>query len=413
MNTPRWRRFEANDFFFAYDNEHVYVGLELPTIDELRASVARMASLNPEIFRVTDLASGRWRPFDQPELASAPERLVVRSETRDPESALHEIAATPLGDVNFRLVLGEDWLGLRVCHAALFDGVSSATMMSGLLGTDGPAKVRVIPGPCRDTMLARYLGTRPEAVRAAIAHKRRLGVAEYGRPRAVPDEPPVLTHASSPSGMLEELRHLRDSRWAGASVASAVLVGLRAALAQVGPAPRQGVEMLFDVRRFFPSDRALFGNWASGVHLEPADDLSPVAVSQATRAALHSSLPVAAMAASRLRGRRLGAAALTPALPAPHGAPRLSFSFMGAHSPIRMLPWRRDRRPALMERSRPANAEAMTIMAKEIHGHLSLNVSHYGSVWPRSAVETALQLFLDDPAGVIATASVPASRKAS
>jgi len=406
MSRPGWHRPDPTDAYFAYDMEHVLFGLDLPSLDALRRGVAAMAQVNPGIFRVTESASGRWRAFSRPELRDAPERLVTSSDAIGPEGAMGTVLATTLRGVNFRLLHGPDWLGLRVSHAALFDGVSTFTMLAGLLSPGvAPQSVQVVPGPRRDAMLAGYLATHPVAVRAAAVHRARLASTRLAPAPATPVEPPAFTHVHSSGQLPRRLRELRDECWPTASVGAVLLVGFRAGLAQAGVTPHAGAEVLMDVRRYFPSPRPIFGNWAAGVHVRAVDDYSPTSVTRATQAAARAGLPVAAMAAGRVLGRLRASTTLDRPVPSPMGAPRISFTFLGAHSVAARLPWRTDRTAFTVERTRPANAEAITLVAKEIGGRFSFTASHYESVWPAAVVRAALTRFLDDPLQVIRSAA--------
>lgn len=406
MTDPRWHRPEPTDVYFAYDTENVLVGLDLPGRDALARAVAAMAEVNPGIFRVTDPGSGRWRSFTQHELQRAPELLVTTSAETDRDAALATVHETALGGVNFQLLHGPDWLGVRAAHGALFDGVSIFTMMAGLLAPGTPPQpFRVVPGRLRSRMLTRHLTTHPAAVRAALAHRARLSALGSEPAPATPTELPACTHAHSDKGFPRRMRALRDELWPTASLASLLLAGFRAGLSQAGCTPHPGAEVLMDVRRFFPSRRPIFGNWAVGLHLQPQDDYSPESVTRATQAAARSGLPVAAMAAGRVLGRMQPSTALARPVTPPLGAPRISFTFMGGHSMVSRLPWRTDRPAFTLERTRPANAEAITLAVKEVGDGVSFSASHYASIWPAGTVRTALALLLDDPVGLIRSAA--------
>lgn len=403
----RWHRLDPTDAYFSYETQHVYVGLETPAEGDLRSAVRRMAAVNPHLFRYSD--GTRWRLFTPQELADAPERLVVRESAQQPEEGLRTIAGQPLDGSNFRVHLGPDWLGLRVAHGVLFDGVTIGLLLQSLLGAEAPEPAIVVPGWRRDRLLATYLATHPRAVRAAQAYRRQIGAEGFAPPLPAPADSPVVTHARSEAVDLPTLRSLRDTHWPGASIASVVLAGVRAAMAQVDLPARSSAEVLFDVRGYFNGVRPWFGNWAAGVQLQAADELDPIVMTRAIKATAASGLPVAAMAAGRLFARFGSSGALDRPVPKPIGAPRISYTYMGGHSSQGRVPWRSEGPTWLLERTRPANAEALTVVGKEVQRTLVLNVSHYESVWPARLVREALELFLADPVGVIRTTQAEVS----
>lgn len=404
----RWHRLDPTDAYFSYDMEVVYIGLEMPSEDALRRAFGRLGESSPHMFRFTDHARGAWRPLTAQELREAPERLVDRVRDDDPRAGWQVVHDSRLDGFNIRIFLGDGWFGFRAAHGALMDGFSIGVLLQQLLGADGPARVQVLPSWRRDLMLSRYLAGHPQTVRAALAYRKAMNAHGWEPAPVVPDEH-TFTTVVSPRDYVPTLRALRDQHWPGASLSTLGLVGFRAAMATVGAAPRAGAEMLFDVRSFLPTDVPLFGNWSTGVQIEADDDYDPSSVVRALHEVASSGLPVAAMAASRVTGRAARREILQRPVPRPVGAPRISYTHLGPHSTIGRLPWRTDRPTYVLERTRPANAEAMTVMVKELGGYFMFNVSHYDCVWPAPLVREAVELFLGDPVGVIRTAQAEVS----
>jgi hypothetical protein len=403
----RWRRLDPTDAYFAYDLERVLVGLEVPPLEMLRAALVAYAAANPAVLRVVDRQTSRWRPFTPGELATAPDDLITECHAGDPLTGMQALVASPPAGPNVRIVRGRGWVGVKTAHEALFDAASTNLLLGALLDpAPGAGKVRVSRPAARDAMLAGYLAGHPDAVRAAFAHRSRLGKAPRRPAPPLPADPPVNTHAHSDLGLPDRLRQLRAKHWPQASVSALVLAGIRAALSEAGIRVAPGAEVLCDVRRYFPGPRPLFGNWAVGVHLAAEDDLQPEAVTLAVREAVSCGLPVAAMAAGRVLGRRHRGTLLNRPVPEPVGQARLSFTYLGAYSDLRRLPCSPEGAAYVLSRTRPANAEALTVAVEELGGRFSVNVSHYDSVWPAAAVAAALDAFLHDPAGVISSAGV-------
>lgn len=403
-----WHRLEPTDAYFSYDLELVYAGLDMPSEGGLREALRRVAVESPDIFRFTDRERGMWRPLTPGELRDAPDRLVACSSESDPRVGWHIVDAMALDGFNFRIVKGDGWLGVRAAHGALMDGFSIGTLLQDLVGSGGPTKVDVVGSWQRDLKLARYLAQHPETVRAALAYRRAMNERGWERPPAPPGVH-TFTHVLSAAGYVPTLRAARDKHWPDVPLSTLALVGFRSAMSKVGVTPRAGAEVLYDIRRYLPTARPLFGNWSSGVQLQPADDYDPVVVHGALKEAAASGLPVAAMAAGRVLGRAARSDLLERPVPAPVGAPRISYTHLGPHSTIGRLPWRSGGPTFVLERTRPANAEALTVMVKELGDYFMFNVSHYDAVWPSRLVREAAELFIDDPVGTIRAAQAQRS----
>lgn len=422
--TDGWTPLDATDSMFACEADHVFHGLDLPELPALREAMAVLVPRAPALFARVDLDGRRWRPASAAELEEAPSSLLVPA---DPRAASPSDASTvqerhPLHDAPFRIVIGSSWLAIRASHTVL-DGFSTLTLVESLIalaqGDEAPP-VWLADGRQRNTMLTRYLVSHPPATAAAVRYQRRH--------RGVPQAPvrgtgPVRlmnTHASGPGPAGASLRHLRDRHWPTASVAAVALVGLRAALTAQGLAPRPAAEVLFDTRRYFPRARDVLGNWAVGVEVLPDDVESPESVTRCLSDTLRSGLPAAAMAGVRVlsvgeqrRMRRLGSVGgaerdawtRVGMLPAPVGAPRLSFAFTPHHGPLSRLPWSPGVRPVVLRSCAPANREAMSVGVHELAGSTSISVTHDARTWDAAAVQSAVDALMTDPLEVLRSAS--------
>jgi hypothetical protein len=200
----------------------------------------------------------------------------------------------------------------------------------------------------------------------------------------------TMIHRVSAPGFTEHLRALRDAHFSGASVAALTLVGLRQALAEVLPPARPGFECVFDTRH---GTARAFGNWSAGVYLVPADDLSPVAVTESIARTRRTGLPILASASLRVRRPTMARQVV-----APEGSPRLTLSFSHLRDSDARLPGMDEQRAQLAIDTVPNGVETISANLFALGGRLHLNVSFYAQVWPLAAIDRAVTDFVTDPA---------------
>jgi hypothetical protein len=379
----------------------VMVGIDVPSLGALRAAVSTIARQHPKLGLALDQQHGRHTSLTEPERVEWPSRLV-----RQGPQYLSEPAAGfdhdggPLGTAPLRLTVGDNWCSLRMAHA-FGDGWSSLTVLGHLLAqatstTPLPVPWRQLRPTTRDLVLAGWLARRPGAVASALRNRRSLrGGAYEPEDRRVSQMQHTTLFRVSPPAFTQTLRHLRDSRWPEASLASMVLVGVREEVGRQLPDPVPGTEVVFDTRGASPATERAFGNYAAGVFVRPTDDLDPAEVAQAMTRARDRGLPIVASAATRRRSRAPYAGRQVAA---PTGRPRFAFSFQHGRGPASRLPWR-DGERALALSSTPNGSDTITVSCQEVEDQLHLSLSFYDCSWPSAVVGAAIERFYADPFG--------------
>ena len=407
-----WSPLSVTDRMFCFDVDHVLIGLDLPSADRVREALSWLAVSSLLPLRSLDTDGLRWRPFTPAQRVRAGEQLIsVDDSDQQPSDTLTAFDGRPLAGAPFHLVLGRDWLALRASHA-LMDGWSMLAMLDSLLRVSRSAPcqgLQEVTEGRRNLMLARFLVRHPRAVAEAVGYlgrRPRSGAA----PRQTDCEArPRLTTATTSLVDARSLRSTRDCHWPSATIAGLVLVGVRAGLRTVGLSPRPGGEVLFDTRRYFARQR-LFGNWATGLKVQPDDDLSPEQVSACMAEQVATGLPVAAMAGMRVLNASAGPHRMTQEMPG--GGPQLSYSFTPRHA-MGTLPWREDGPRTLLRHSRPATRDGLSVAVHDLGAALSINITHDETVWPGRLVDSAVNAFLTDPVAVIASEGSDQPRRAT
>lgn len=396
-----WRVMASDDAgWHGIESVRMFLDIEVPPFARVRHAM-RQLSAETGIVCWYDRSRPLVKDVQPEDVEGWLDRVLVETSqpVQDVELAV-AMQAAPLDDLPIRIMVGPTWVTIRQSHA-VGDGWSSINLIAQVLrqaSSDRPLDLpwtSLRPGR-RALVAARVLSRHPGTVLRAVARRKQLrgGHYELASQETAGLHPTVL-YRRSPRGFSDALRTLRDEHFAGSSVAAMTLVGLRTALATELPAPRPGVECVFDNRREARASRNAFGNWSAGVYLTSSDDTSPVAVSQSMATARRTALPVVSSAAARARAMRGISAARTVAVSV--GAPRLTLSFTQGHGPLGSFPGIDDLTSTVALATTPNGPESITLTAADLRGTLHLSVSYYPQVWDRGSVGRAVDRFFGDP----------------
>ena len=387
-----------------------FLDLDMPSFDRMRAGLASLIAVSPEVGRWFSAAPPRWGVLRDADREAWLDAAVVRVDEPAPDAQrTFDLQRDPLGDHPFRVLVGPDWISIRMTHA-MGDGYTVNALVGHLLDrghADTPLDLpwTTISARRRDRLILREVAGHLGTLAWALRHRAELAGGSYEPASLNADAMSDLSVvAVSRAGFPRELRELRDRWFPGASAAAVAKVAFRGAFASTLPEPRPGFECLFNGR---PADRATcWGNWSAGVFIHPQDDYSPLATTAEMVRVRDTGLPGLAFASLRLRGR--GASGDSVQVAAREGAPRLTMSYTQEHAMNSVIPGLRAGRSRIGTQTRPNGVDTITVQAVELAGRLSVGLSFYPDVWARADVETALDRLLTDPASCLARA-LPAS----
>lgn len=383
-----------------------FLDLDMPSYDRLRAGLASLVAVSPEVGRWFSPAPPRWGVLTEADRETWLDAALVRVDEPGPDAQrTFDLQRELLGDQPFRVLVGPDWISIRITHA-MADGHMVNALVGHLLDrghSDTPLDLpwTTIPARHRDRLILRDVAGHLGTLVWALRHRAELAGGSYEPAALHADAMSDLTVvANSRAGFPRELRELRDRWFPGASAAAVAKVAFRGAFATTLPEPRPGFECLFNGR---PAGLATcWGNWSAGVFIRPQDDYSPLATSTEMVRARDAGLPGLAFASLRLRGR--GASGDSVQVAAREGAPRLTMSYTQEHATNSVIPGLRAGRSSIGTLTRPNGVDTITVQVVELAGRLSVGTSFYPDVWARADVETAIDRFLTDPTSCLARA---------
>ena len=382
-----------------------FLDIDMPPAEQFRRALHDLAVETDAVGRWSTATPPRWRPVIDAERRAWLDRAIrVSSEVDISSERAFAVNADPLNDMPFRFVLGPNWISVRMTHA-MADGHTINGLVGHLLKRAASAEPLAAPwtyvaASRRDRMIVRDVVRHLATLTSAVRRRRELAGGTY-EPAAVRAH--SLTDLSlglvSADSFPATLRAIRDEHFPDASAAAVAMVGLRAAFATTLPEPRPGFECLFNTRSAAAGTASCWGNFSVGVYVHPADDYSPSATTQEIVRVRRSGLPQLAAASLRTRARRSSGDNVQ--IVAPEGAPRLTLSYTQHHALADTIPGLRSGRSLVATMTTPNGVETITVQAVELAGRLSVSVSFYPDVWPREAIERAVDLFFDDPRSLV------------
>ncbi|SHF49101.1 hypothetical protein SAMN05443575_0084 [Jatrophihabitans endophyticus] len=404
---PRWRDLAASDRAWC---GIVYVRavtrIDMPPAADVRRALADLGRERPEIGRWTMPVPPRWRRVEPAERDEWLEHVIAVSvEGGADTDRVLALNRAPLERVPLRVLVGPDWIGVRMSHA-MGDGWTVNTFLGHLLARAAdrraPVSWTVLSQRRRDLVIARAALTRLPTLAHAVRHRRELAGGVYEPAAAHADRLADRTVTLvSDTGFLRELRAVRDDWFPGTSAAVVATVGLRAALTRSSlPAPRPGFECLYNTRSEAAGTASCWGNWSAGVYIRPADDLSPAAVAAEMTRVRASGLAELAHASLRARARHADPTTVT--MPRAEGAPRLTMSYTQAHLVDPLFPGLRVGETEIGTHARPNGVESVTVSAVECAGRLSVGLAFFPDIWDDAVVRESVSAFLAGPRQVLA-----------
>lgn len=315
-----------------------------------------------------------------------------------------------------RIVLAGDYV-VQVNDHALGDGVlfvdRLAAIISMAAGSAVPTWVADVPvaqplrRAVRHTLLRRGAVSSLAAERRddrAVARAHTNDGVDGGEQHEWRPELAVVA-TSVPTERMIELK--AATRGTNATLSAALIVLLRKALLDEGIALQRDPMVIYNLRRYLPSDASVVsGNFVSGLPVRASDPADPVSLSAAMQAQLESARPLAALVVGVVKASLVGVPGRLWRAVGEHPAANLVFNNLGRAVPFDALPWTTepDRRTCAII-TRPGGPEDVTILLAMVAGTLHVTASFHSNVLDEGAVTRALDRFCENP-----TALLPASQ---
>ncbi len=299
----------------------------------------------------------------------------------------------------------EDHFGVRMSHeygdGRFYDEVIGALMSAA--GPGNPASWTI--GPTTrfplTTAVVRTFATKPTRVLAAIADRPPRPRAEPvgAETRSLPWAPDRRTvSAVIPNELREQMIAWGRSAAPGASWFALVTSMLLRSVEVAGMRVADDVSIVMDLRRFLRK-RDLDGNFVIGVPFAVSCHTPPAEIGSMIRSAVLSGRPVAAQAASTLRGWRRGS---VPVTMDPAQLPRVTFTSVGTPPRINALAFRPGA-PAIASGSvEPEGPHGLTFLISETADTCVVTASFHQNVIDAEVVTEALRLAQTEPTEILA-----------
>ena len=387
--------------------------LELPSREALVDAMHRIVASRPESrVGLVGAGEGRWR-WSPDELRGLCERMVTEIGPTDdlsPARVLEHLVDLIDPELPMRVIVSGDRL-LTIADHGVVDGFVNTRLPLALVEVAGGGDVPdwSTETPSRRPLAAALLQTfvrRPRTV-VALLRARRAEAAVSTSHVAPSLEQVAWTPATTAAwGTVDKAATKALQTWLRAqprplSFSSALLVGLRTALAREGVRLSPESEMIYDVRRWLPSDGRTTGNFVTGLPVTGIDDL--VAVDHSIRETVASARPLAALAVGALKEalRPADHAAVARTAPA-HARGRVVLSNVGIVRQIEKLPWVRGGRPTEVAYTvHPIAPQTLAVQAVVRGGRLQVTLGFNDNAFDRDVVERAVARFAADPLSLL------------
>ncbi|MFE0751287.1 hypothetical protein [Gordonia sp. NPDC058843] len=380
--------------------------IDLPSVDGVRAALARVADENPHarIGWRLDRDALRWKPGQPTDaMVSEGEPWTDSTDIGEVVDAMVENADPHLP---LQFVVFPDHLGMVVWHA-LGDGRSNGALIEAVAGAASSGEYKPVashPSGRAPILAAAWstFGRNPQRLRAAFADRPdRPATPPPGL--TVPWRPSRKTLYASIDGAVRDEAVSAARAAAGkvsnfAVVAFAVIRALREAGIAVAPISN----VVVDLRTYLDGDW-INGNFLGSLPIRVDDDTSIADVSQSIRSGLRTGRPLAGavLSSARTGGRRHRTAVpdsvdrLMPAV--------VSFSDVGMRTDIPFAP---GDRPLYASSSEPDGPHGVTVVALHTREASLLSVSFHDNVVDAGRVEAALTALTLDFGTIVAGGKV-------
>jgi hypothetical protein len=408
----RGRRLSARDrSFLTTDMAKVIGPLRGVTAADLRRAVRELYADRPaaKAFRRLDRDARRWLPVAAGDRPAWADGLVIDLDPADDaETVVARLMAEPLRDRPLVLGAGGPYAGIRLNHATgdarlaspLFAEVMQAAASGRTARNPLPTTVRL---PLLRA-LAHHFGRHPGRIPAALNVRRPPTLFDPDAAQ-VPWAPALAHHwARSAPGATAQLRRWRDGHAPGVSVAAVLFAAASAAFARcVDAAPRPGMVVLIDARRYLPPGTPVDGNFASGQYVQPQHVTDPRAVHDAMTEHLRSGRGLTMLALHNARQSVLRCHHTEPRTAPARPRPQLSLTYLGRTDAYADLPWvDPDTERRMVDVVGTTGPEGVTVAIEEIGGTLHATTTYHGNVFDAGAVAAATEALVRDPAGLLA-----------
>ena len=407
----RGRRLSVRDrSFLTTDMAKVIGPLAGVTAADLRRAVRQLYAERPAtkaLLRL-DRDAGRWRPVAAADLPAWADGLVIDlGPADDAEAVVARLMAEPLRDRPLVFGAGGAYAGIRLNHAT-GDARVASPLFAEVMQAAASGRTARNPLPTVRLPLLRavahHFGRHPGRIPAALKVRR---TPELLEPHAgqVPWTPAPAHHwARSAPGATAQLRRWRDEHAAGVSIAAVLFAAASAAFARcVDAAPRPGVVVLVDARRYLPPGTPVDGNFASGQYVQPHDVTDPRAVHDAMTEQLSFGRSLTMLALHNVRLGLLPRRATVPRTAAAHPRPQLSLTYLGRTDAYADLPWvAPDTERRMIDVVGTTGPEGVTVAIEEIGGTLHATTTYHANVFDAGDVAAATEALIRDPAALLA-----------
>ncbi|MFC8315034.1 hypothetical protein ACFUEJ_15595 [Gordonia sp. NPDC057258] len=380
--------------------------VDLPSVDEVRAALARVAAENPHarIGWRLDTDALRWTP-GQPT-----DDMVTEGKPWAGSTGLGEAVDALVDNADphlpLQFVVFPRHLGMVVWHA-LGDGRSNGALIEAVAAAAATGDYKPVashPSGRAPVLAAAWaaFGRDPKRLRAAFADR-------PDRPETPPPGPTVPWHPSRKTLYTDIDGSVRDEAIAAARasvgkvsnfavVAFAVVRALRAAGVDVAPISN----VVVDLRTYLDGDW-INGNFLGSLPIRIDDETSIADVSQQIRSGLRTGRPLAGAVLSSARtGGRRRRAAIADSVDL--GSPAVvSFSDVGMRTDI---PFEPDGRQVYASSSEPDGPHGVTVVALHTREASLLSVSFHDNVVDARRVDAALAALTHDFGSLVAGSRV-------
>jgi O-antigen/teichoic acid export membrane protein len=381
------------------------------TVDGVRRALIGLHSADPKHRAVSklDRVGARWEHMNAAEFAAFVHKAVTDSGdwSLDQDGMTRKLQAEPRGVHPIRIIVGAGYVAMKVSHA-YGDASPVNALLHELLLAAWEGRAAIIP-PLERNRLAlpkawfKQFGTKPGRWREGISFARPPHPEET---RTRKWEPNLTVRSGRSAQTLKLMRQWREEYAKGVTTSAITFAAFTAALHEIGLKPDlDGATFLADGRRFLDKEVRIDSNFCMGPYLSPPDMMDPVSINQTIKAELATGRILTMMVLREGRIALDGA----PGMPDPYPSelpvpprPRLTFSNQGRHDLLQDLPWTVD--PAWrVNLSVPTLnvPEGITLTTSEMNGVLHVEATFHASTFDPALITKALQMVLEDPAGLI------------
>lgn len=268
----------------------------------------------------------------------------------------------------------------------------------------------------------RHFGTDPRRVHALLRARRASPTPTIGcvLERTPPDSDEtqptprsvVSVSASASVETTNELSRWRDAHLPGVSISVLFFATLNIALRAEGVPADDVSTILFNVRRYLPSDRTTLANLSAGIDITLLDATDPVLLGTQWRATIASGRPISNLMLVSVKsklGRRRHSRALTHAAPAAPSTVRVTLSDMGRHPVLEDIAFRGNGLGSYTAMVSPASENHITLVTARLHGAIRVAASFHASSVDSAAIARALDSACATPIELLESAA--ASRR--